>query len=127
MGALGVIRKPRQRPILIVDDDSAIRDAERQVLADSGFRVTEARDGDEALRMIDLEPPALVVLDVQMPGVDGPEFARALRKRLRRVPLVILTGVADPKKEADRCNAEAYLRKPFDAEELVRVVRRFAS
>lgn len=127
MGALGVVRSPRQRPILIVDDDSAIREAERQVLADSGFRVTEARDGDEALRAIDLEPPALVVLDVQMPGVDGPEFARALRKRLRRVPLVILTGVPDPKKEADRCNAEAYLRKPFDAEELVRVVRRFAS
>lgn len=127
MGAPGVVRKPRQRPILIVDDDSAIRDAERQVLADSGFRVTEARDGDEALRAIDLEPPALVVLDVQMPGVDGPEFARALRKRLRRVPLVILTGVADPKKEADRCNAEAYLRKPFDADELVRLVRRFAS
>lgn len=127
MGALGSLRNQRQRPILIVDDDSAIRDAERQVLADSGFRVTEARDGDEALRSIDLEPPALVVLDVQMPGVDGPEFARALRKRLRRVPLVILTGVADPKKEADRCNAEAYLRKPFDADELVRVVRRFAS
>lgn len=127
MGALGPLRNQRQRPILIVDDDAAIRDAERQVLADSGFRVTEARDGDEALRSIDLEPPALVVLDVQMPGVDGPEFARALRKRLRRVPLVILTGVPDPKREADRCNAEAYLRKPFDADELVRVVRRFAS
>lgn len=127
MGALEAVRKKRQRPILVVDDDSAIRDTERQILADSGFRVTEARDGDEALRAVDIEQPALVVLDVQMPGVDGPEFARALRKRLRRVPLVILTGVEDPKREADRCNAEAFLRKPFDADELVRVVRRFAS
>jgi len=62
-----------------------------------------------------------------MPGIDGPTFARELRTRLRRVPLVILTGVPDPKREADRCNAEAFLRKPFDADELVRVVRRFAS
>jgi len=118
-------RKPR--PILLVDDDAAIRDAVRQVLVDQGFRVVEARDGAEALRAIDTEPPAMIVLDVQMPGIDGPALARELRTRLRRVPLVILTGVADPKREADRCNAEAYLRKPFDADELVRLVRRFST
>lgn len=127
MAALDSVRKRKPRPILVVDDDSAIRDAERQILAEQGFRVVEARDGGEAMRAIDVDPPALIILDVQMPGVDGPTFARALRARLRRVPLVILTGVADPKSEADRCNAEAFLRKPFDAEELVRVVRRFAS
>ena len=118
-------RKPR--PILLVDDDAAIRDAVRQVLVDQGFRVVEARDGAEALRAIDTEPPAMIVLDVQMPGINGPALARELRTRLRRVPLVILTGVADPKREADRCNAEAYLRKPFDADELVRLVRRFST
>lgn len=118
-------RKPR--PILIVDDDAAIRDAVRQVLVDEGFRVVQASDGAEALRAIDTEPPAMIVLDVQMPGIDGPALARELRTRLRRVPLVILTGVADPKREADRCNAEAYLRKPFDADELVRLVRRFST
>ena len=79
------------------------------------------------MRAIQTDPPALVVLDIQMPGVDGPAFARALRMALRRVPLVILTGVEDPKHEADRCNAEAYLSKPFDAAELLKVVRRFAS
>lgn len=127
MGAFDALNRRRPRPILVVDDDSAIRDSERQILADSGYRVVEARDGAEALRAIDVEQPALILLDVQMPGIDGPTFARELRTRLRRVPLVILTGVADPKREADRCNAEAFLRKPFDADELVRVVRRFAS
>lgn len=127
MGALEAVRRHKARPILVVDDDSAIRDIERQILADNGFRVVEARDGAEALRAIDIEQPALILLDVQMPGIDGPTFARELRTRLRRVPLVILTGVPDPKREADRCNAEAFLRKPFDADELVRVVRRFAS
>lgn len=118
-------RKPR--PILLVDDDEAILEAERQVLTDHGFRVIQARDGGEALRAIDSEPPAMIILDVQMPGIDGPTFARELRTRLRRVPLVILTAVPDPKREADRCNAEAYLRKPFDADELVRLVRRFST
>ncbi len=117
----------KSRPILLVDDDAAILDAERQVLVEHGFRVTVARDGAEALRAIDTDPPAMIVLDVQMPGIDGPTFARELRTRLRRVPLVILTGVADPKREADRCNAEAFLRKPFDADELVRLVRRFSA
>jgi len=64
---------------------------------------------------------------VQMPGVDGPSFARELRMGLKHVPLVILTAAVDPRREADRCNAEAYLAKPFDPKELVKVVRRFAS
>ena len=115
------------RPVLVVDDDEATRRAERDVLHDSGFRVVEARDGAEAMWFMQHDPPAVVVLDVQMPGVDGPSFARELRMSLKRVPLVILTGVGDPRREADRCNAEAYLAKPFDSHELVKVVRRFAS
>jgi two-component system, OmpR family, response regulator len=114
------------RPVLVVDDDDATRSAERAVLSDDGFRVIEARDGAEAMRLIRTDPPAMIVLDIQMPGVDGPSFARQLRTALRHVPLVILTGADDPKHEADRCNAEAYLRKPFDAPELLKVVRRFA-
>ena len=117
----------RPRPVLIVDDDVETLQAERALLADNGFRVIEARDGGEALRVVQADPPAVVVLDIQMPGIDGPTFARELRMALRRVPLIVLTGVADPRHEADRCNAEAYLSKPFDADELVRAVRRFAA
>ena len=115
------------RPVLVVDDDAETRSAERAVLTEDGFRVIEASDGAEAMRQIQNDPPALIVLDIQMPGVDGPSFARELRMALRHVPLVILTGVDDPKHEADRCNAEAFLSKPFNARELVKVVRRFAS
>jgi CheY-like chemotaxis protein len=123
--AFGMTSRPR--PVLIVDDDIATLAIERQLLAESGFRVVEAHDGAEALRAVQEDPPAVVVLDVQMPGMDGPSFARELHMALRHVPLVILTGVADPKHEADRCNAEAFLAKPFDAQELVDVVRRFAA
>jgi len=117
-----------KRSVLLVDDDRDVLEAERQVLAASGFRVIAARDGREALRALDAgPPPSVIVLDIQMPGVDGPTFARALRERLQHVPLVVLTGAADPRREADRCNAEAYLRKPFEAEQLVETVRRFAA
>ena len=117
----------RSRPILIVDDDRDILAVEREVLSEHGFAVREAHDGAEALRAMDEEPPAMIVLDVQMPGIDGPTFARELRTRLKHVPLVIVTGVADPRREADRCNAEAYLAKPFHADDLLRLVRRFST
>src|SRR5213078_550247 len=123
--AFGMTSRPR--PVLIVDDDVETLSVERELLAESGFRVVEARDGAEALRAVQEDPPAVVVLDVQMPGMDGPSFVLELRIALRRVPPVILTGVADPRREADRCNAEAYLSKPFDAQQLVSVVRRFAA
>lgn len=123
---MGLIER-RARPILIVDDDRDILAAERQVLAERGYTVREANDGAAALRQIDIEPPAMIVLDVQMPGIDGPTFARELRTRLRHVPLVILTAASDPKREADRCNAEAYLRKPFHPDDLLRLVERFST
>ena len=117
----------RARPILIVDDDQETLAVERAVLAEEGFSVREAHDGGEALIALEADPPAMIVLDIQMPGIDGPTFARELRTRLRHVPLVIVTGAPDPKHEADRCNAEAYLAKPFQANELLQLVRRFST
>jgi len=117
----------RARPILIVDDDQETLAVERAVLAEEGFSVREAHDGGEALVALEADPPAMIVLDIQMPGIDGPTFARELRTRLRHVPLVIVTGAPDPKHEADRCNAEAYLAKPFQANELLQLVRRFST
>ena len=116
------------RPILIVDDDPDILEAERQLLAENGYAVVAAHDGAEAQRAIDAGPPPFViVLDIQMPGIDGPAFARHLRQQLRHVPLVVLTAAPDARHEADRCNAEAYLTKPFDATQLLDTVRRFAA
>ncbi len=120
--------KNGQRPILIVDDDPDTLAAEREVLREQGFQVVIARDGAEAMRAIEAgPPPSVIVLDIQMPGVDGPAFALELRQHLRHVPLVVLTSAPDPRHEADRCNAEAYLSKPFDTERLVATVRRFAA
>ncbi len=118
----------KARPVLIVDDDEEILEVERQILTERGHRVVLARNGEEAMRAVHVGPlPAVIVLDINMPGIDGPAFARELRHELRHVPLVVLTGAADARREADRCNAEAFLRKPFDADELARTVDRFAA
>jgi two-component system chemotaxis response regulator CheY len=122
-----VMIERRSRPILIVDDDNEILAVERVVLAEGGYSVREAHNGAEALTALETDPPAMIVLDVNMPGIDGPTFAREMRTRLRHVPLIILTAAPDPKHEADRCNAEAYLAKPFRADDLLRLVRRFSS
>ena len=97
----------RPPPVLIVDDDDDILDVERRILGEHGFRVVSASDGAAALRALDDEVPSVIVLDIQMPGLDGPSFARNLRERLRHVPLVVVTAAPDPRREADRCNAEA--------------------
>src|SRR5258708_33165895 len=125
-GRMGSVAR-HARPILIVDDDHEILAAERQVLADEGFAVREAHDGAEALVAMGEDPPAMIVLDVNMPGIDGPPVARELRFRLKHVPLIILTAAPDPKHQADPCNAEAYLAQPFHAEELLKLVRRFST
>jgi CheY-like chemotaxis protein len=116
----------KSRPILVVDDDVAVRELIFEVLRDAGYEVEVASDGAEALRVIEQSPPRLLILDIQMPRVDGPSLARELRSRLRDLPVVVMTARPHPEREADRCNAVAALAKPFDTTELVRLVRRFA-
>src|SRR5437667_9584846 len=111
--AFGMTSRPR--PVLIVDDDVETLAAERQLLAEGGFRVVEAHDGAEALQVVQDDPLAVVVLDVQVPGMGGPSFARELRMALRRVPLVIVIGGAVTLHEADRWYARAYLSSPVHA------------
>lgn len=61
-----------------------------------------------------------------MPHLDGSAFARELRVRLRQVPIVVITALAHPEREADRCDADAVLPKPLDEASLLQLVRRFA-
>lgn len=119
-------RASKGRPILVVDDDPALRQLVSDVLSDAGYEVEVAGDGEEAMRLIEHLPPRLLLLDIQMPRVDGPSLARELRARLRDLPVVVMTARPHPEREADRCNAVAALGKPFDTGDLVRIVRRFA-
>lgn len=78
------------KTILLVDDDSRITQVARDYLAHAGFAVVVAHDGPAALARYRAEKPALVVLDLGLPGLDGLDVARALRKE-SHVPIIMLT------------------------------------
>jgi len=110
--------------ILVVDDEPEIVRLVRAYLEEAGFRVVIASDGEEAFYVARHEKPALVVLDVLMPRMDGLEFTRRIRRE-RDVPIIMLTARAE---ETDRIvglelGADDYVTKPFSPREVVARVR----
>lgn len=107
--------------ILLVDDEPAILKLGRLYLEREGFRVEEARDGEAALQQVESRRPALVVLDVMLPKVDGFEVCRRLRDSGRDVAILMLTARDDDidKIVGLELGADDYLTKPFNPRELV--------
>ena len=114
--------KPR---LLLVDDEAAITTNLAPFLERSGFAVTVAADGEEALRQMDASPPAIVIMDVMMPKVDGREALRRLRRAGNWTPVILLTQVGESSERAMALEegADDYLNKPFDPHELVARLR----
>jgi DNA-binding response OmpR family regulator len=109
-----------ERRILVADDDPDIRGLLRELLDRRGFAVTEARDGQEALRLFFDERPDLVVLDISMPGLDGWQTLERIRE-LSDVPVVMLTAKDTEleKTRGLRAGADDYVTKPFGRQELL--------
>lgn len=106
--------------LLIVDDDRGLRDVLRRSLQLAGYEVKLAEDGPSALAQVGSEVPDAVVLDIGLPGMDGLEVCRTLRRDGNRVPVLMLTArdaVADRIEGLD-AGADDYLVKPFDVDEL---------
>jgi len=108
------------KTILIVDDEPRIAEIARDYLENAGFRVTTAGNGATALATIRSSKPDLVVLDLALPGMDGLDVARSVR-RDSNVPIIMLTARVD---EDDRLRglelgADDYITKPFSPRELV--------
>jgi two-component system response regulator MprA len=112
--------------ILVVDDERAVRESLRRALELEGYDVGLAADGGEALEKLEAEAqPDAVILDVLMPGTDGLEVSRTLRRSGNRVPVLMLTARAEV---GDRvagldAGADDYLTKPFALEELLARLR----
>jgi DNA-binding response OmpR family regulator len=109
--------------ILVVDDDEAILEVVADVLRFEGYPVETAGDGAEALDAFDLPRPALVLLDMRMPRLDGWGFARILRERGIELPILVMTAARDAAGWADEIGAQGFLAKPFDIGELLDAVR----
>jgi DNA-binding response OmpR family regulator len=108
--------------ILAADDDEIILGLVVYRLEHSGYRVITAHDGDEAVKQALAEKPALAVIDVMMPKLDGYEVTRALRANedTKDIPIILLTARVQ-EEDVDKgfeAGADDYLRKPFSPQEL---------
>ncbi len=116
-----------QATVLIVDDDNAIRVLISRVLERAGYRVTMACDGLEALKLIDVAPPDLVISDINMPELDGFTMVEGLRNRgeTDKMPVIFITASEDRALFIQSANlkARSFLTKPFTNDKLVAKVR----
>lgn len=117
-----------RKAILVVEDEDKVRSFVRLYLEHEGYRVIEAGNGREALRVLESRIPDLIVLDIEMPVMDGVSFYTALRDlpQGRKIPVVIVT-VRDDSRDiqyAHLLGVDAYITKPFDPNELVGTIRR---
>ncbi|TML58344.1 MAG: response regulator [Actinobacteria bacterium] len=111
-----------RRRILVVDDDPTLRLLLRVTLAADEFEIEEVASAEEAGEVARFWRPAVVLLDVQLPGLDGLSFCRQLTSREDPPAVVLLTGTPTPAAEAKKAGARAILHKPFSPLELIALI-----
>ncbi len=111
--------------ILVIDDEAAIRDSLEVLLTLEGYAVKMASDGDQGLRLLELENFDLVLLDLALPGRTGLELLPLIKDRQPEVPVIMITayGTVDNVVEAIRTGAENFVQKPWDNEKLLADIR----
>jgi CheY-like chemotaxis protein len=117
-------KNQRRKSILVVDDEPGIVAVLITVLEDAGHRAAGAADGHEALSRLKVSKPDLMLLDVEMPALDGGETLRALKAdpRLSTLPVLMMSGIPESMVKR-RCRGyDAFLRKPFSLDELLETV-----
>jgi DNA-binding response OmpR family regulator len=118
-------RGPSVSKVLVLDDDNALLRLLRLTLTSEGFEVITASNGLEGLEKVDREPPDVILLDLEMPVMDGRTFFRELRKQGNNTPVLILSayGARDAQREL---HADGSLEKPFDADVLMNELKQLA-
>jgi CheY-like chemotaxis protein len=120
--------EPKPRPlVMVVDDDAETRDLVDMLLERAGYDRTIAASGEEAVSLLEQRTPALIVLDLNMPGMDGWSVAALVRKHehTARIPILVMTGLTqNVENAARRAGATAFVLKPIDAKRFVKEVKR---
>jgi len=110
--------------VLLAEDHDSIREMARQTLANLGYRVLCAEDGEDALRVCEHEKPALAILDLVMPRMSGPELAAKLLQRFNKLAILFTSGYSQESREAASTELDArFLQKPYSPSSLGRLVR----
>jgi DNA-binding response OmpR family regulator len=110
--------------ILIVEDEENIRLLYKEELEDLGYEVIQASDGRAAMKKYDLHQPDLIILDIQLPGMDGIETMNIIREKSRDVPIILCTAYGEYKQDMKTWASEAYIIKSADLKELLATVKK---
>jgi CheY-like chemotaxis protein len=110
--------------ILVVDDEIHICELYKIELEDEGYAVTVVNSGAEALQVVDNNPPDLIVLDVQMPGMDGIETLEKLLGKDKGIPVILNTAYSHYKDDFTTWGADAYVVKSSDTSKLKTEIKR---
>ncbi|WGK63384.1 response regulator (plasmid) [Halopseudomonas sp. SMJS2] len=117
---------PKITTVCMVDDANGMRKLGSALLASMGIDVVLAKDGYQALRMLQLAPPDACFIDIEMPGLDGLKLVSILRsnKRFERMPIAMLSGASSPfdRQKGLLAGADIYLSKPFTKDTLVKAI-----
>jgi len=117
--------------VLVVDDSLTVRKITSRLLLREGFEVGTARDGVDALQVLADQTPDVILLDIEMPRMDGFEFAKTVKNdaRFRSIPIIMITSrtAAKHRARAAEIGVEIYLGKPFQEEELLRHIRQIVA
>jgi CheY-like chemotaxis protein len=114
-------------PILVVDDDQAMRKMLETVLLDEGYSVVLARNGKEGLELVNQQRPALVLLDLMMPVMDGWQFLEAIKQipEYQDLPVLLLSASRQISGAAKENPVKAYLPKPFELVKLLAYIDQY--
>ena len=110
--------------ILIVEDEENIRLLYKEELEDLGYGVIQASSGREAIKKYDLHQPDLIILDIQLPGLDGIETMNIIREKSKNVPIILCTAYGEYKQDMKTWASEAYIIKSADLKELISAVKK---
>jgi len=117
------------RRILVVDDQEDNRRILRDLLTNSGFEVIQAETGEQAVALAEAQVPDLILMDIQLPDIDGYEATRRIKAKpaLRATPLIVVTSYALSGDEAKAlaAGADAYVSKPFSPRAVLAKIREF--
>jgi urea transport system substrate-binding protein len=108
-----------ERPILIVEDDPDILITLSEILEFEGYKVELATNGQQGLEVMQRIQPALILLDMRMPIMNGWDFARVLSEGGVKVPILVMTAAQDARRWAQEIGAQGYIEKPFHINHLL--------
>ncbi|MBI4549899.1 MAG: response regulator [Candidatus Omnitrophica bacterium] len=121
-------KQVRQKKIIVIDDDKTVARQTALLLAERGYLAIPATNAFEGMRLVGIEAPDLVILDLRMPRLDGFEFLKSLRSSpaTEKLPVIIVTALSDPESrlKAKDMGVVQYLVKPCPTGDLLQAVRK---